>query len=159
MPRSCYNLRRDIFRCTTERISLVGSFTDPLFGEAEVGNFQVTLVIQQDILWLQIPFIIMLRIIFLPIDDPLFVQSFKCTYQLGRVEPSPHFGEPLFLPQMEEQLPPIQKVHNEIELLSCLESVVQIDDEWALYLFHDLTFNYHIIINGIFTLSLEVEIS
>ncbi len=42
---------------------------------------------------------------------------------------------------MIEKLSTIQKVHNEVQLLVSLEGIVKVNDEGALNLFHDFSFD------------------
>lgn len=91
---------------------------DALLGQAEVRDLQVALVVQDDVLRLQVT-----------VNDSILMKAFKGTNELGSIEACPGLGEALLLSQMIEELPSIEEVHNEIELLGGLERVVQLHDE------------------------------
>lgn len=86
------------------------------------------------------------------------METFQCANQLSRIEPRPSLGKPLFLPQVIEELPSVKEVHDEVQLLVCLERVVQVNDERACDLLHDLPLDYTHLTWHILTLSLDREV-
>lgn len=71
------------------------------------------------------------------------METLKCTDKLSGIEFGSRLGELMLSPQVKEKFATVKEVHNEIELLGCLKSVVQPDNERALNLLHDLSFHYH----------------
>ena len=63
--------------------------------------------------------------------------------QLRCVEACPSLTELLIFTQMVEQLATVEEIHDEVELGRCLESVVQLDNEWTVNLFQDISFSYN----------------
>ena len=76
--------------------------------------------VQKHVFWLQVS-----------VDDTVLVEAFERQQDLGGVELRPLLREPLLPAEMVEELAPIQKVDDKIQLLACLERVVKLDNEWV----------------------------
>jgi hypothetical protein len=111
------NFRREIFRCTTEcECYLI--FCLPDFGETEISQLYMPFGVEEDVFRLEVP-----------VDDAVLMQALEGQQNLCGIKSSSVFREPLFSPEVIEELAAVQKVNDEIQLLRGLESVMQSDDE------------------------------
>lgn len=101
---------------------------EALLRKPEVRDLYVPFVVEQHVLRLQVP-----------VDDSILVEAAEGLDELCCVEACAPLAKFLVLPQMVEQFTAVQKVHHEVELGRCLESVVQLHDEWTVDLFEDVS--------------------
>jgi hypothetical protein len=81
-----------------------------LFGETKVGNLEVTMAVEQQVLGLQVA-----------VDDVVRVQVVEGEGDLSGVELCDGVGEALRLAQQAEQLAALDKVHDHVQVLRVLE--------------------------------------
>ena len=89
------------------------SLVHQLLGEPEVGELDVAISVQQDVLRLQVP-----------IDDVPGVQVLDGTDNLGRVEQPSVAGEAAAVPQVAEELAARHKLHEHVQeavIMACPE--------------------------------------
>jgi len=110
-------LRGKVLGCTAEGVGAVLVLHVKL-AKAEVAEGNVTLIVEQDIFWLEIA-----------VDDVEAVQALEGAQQLSRVETTAVDIETLFPLQMMEQLAAVDKSKNEVELLGTLEGKLEGNDE------------------------------
>jgi hypothetical protein len=63
------------------------------------------------------------------------METFNSAHDLCSVESGTFLGEFHVFSEMPEKLAAIKEVHDEVQLLVCLECVIQVDDEWILNFF------------------------
>ena len=88
----------------------------------------MTLSIEQNVLWLQVP-----------VDDVLVMQCFNSTNNLSSIQLCSLLREPLLFPQVCKQLTAIQKINEEVQLGLSLESIVQANNVGVLYLLENVS--------------------
>ena len=96
------------------------------FRQAEVCYLDVTVDVDQDVLWLDVP-----------IHNVFAVQVLKAEQKLREVEPSLVFSELLHFTQVEEHLSSRAEIHDEEEFGSGLEAPVEFGHKRMRYLFHN----------------------
>ena len=69
------------------------------------------------------------------------MEAFQGTHKLSCIKLCPIFGETSLPAKVIEQLPAVQEIHNEVQLLISLEGIVKVYDEGTLNLFHDFSFD------------------
>ena len=78
----------------------------------------------------------------LPVDYTISMETFEGANDLCCIDSRSFLREFHILAQMPEQLSPVQKIHDEVELVLRLKSIIKIDDVRILYLFHNFSFSY-----------------
>ena len=121
------DLRCNVLWRSAIRISPSNSL-HTLLRQTEISDLDVTISIEKHILWLKIA-----------IDDTVLVEAAHSLHQLRSIEAGTPLAELLVFAQVVEKLSSIEEVHHEVELCGCLESVVQLDDEWTVDLLEDVT--------------------
>ena len=121
------NLRCNVLWRSAVRVSPPHSL-HTLLRQTEIGDLDVPIGVQKHILWLKIA-----------IDDTVLVEAAHGLNELRSVEAGTPLAELLVFAQVVEKLSSIEEVHHEVELCGCLESVVQLDDEWTVDLLKDVT--------------------
>ena len=126
-------LGRQILGCATVRVRSRPCFIrlEPLLRQAKVGDLDVALVVQQHILWLQIP-----------VNYAVRVQASERLNKLRSVKAGPTLAELLVLSQVVKKLAAIEKIHHEVQLGGCLERIVQLDNERTVDLLQDIPLSY-----------------
>lgn len=95
------DFRSEVFRRTANGKSLFGPFAiDPLFRQTEVSKSDVSLAVQDDILWLQVS-----------VDGAVLVHSIKGCYDLSGIESYFLLRKSFISSKMEEKFPAIKVVH------------------------------------------------
>lgn len=105
--------------------------SDSLLRKTKVGDSDVALSIEENVLWLQIS-----------IDNVVRMQASNRVYHLRGVDLGPLLAELALLAQVGEQLPSVQEVDEEVELGLRLEGVVQPHDVGVLDLLEDVSLGY-----------------
>lgn len=96
------DLGSEILRSAAETVQLVA--LDVLLGETEVGDLDVSIGIEEEILRLEVA-----------VDDSFAVQVVETHRDLRGVETSTVFGETA-IGEVEEELASVEEIRNEIEL-------------------------------------------
>ena len=112
-----HDLGRQVVGGTAEGPCDVGH----LLGEAKVGDLEVAVAVEQQVLGLQVA-----------VDDVVRVQVVEGQGDLGGVELGDGVGEALGLAQQTEQLAALDKVHDHVQVLGVLEGAPQGDEERVL---------------------------
>ena len=87
----------------------------------------MTLTVEEDIFWLEIP-----------INYTILMQALECDQNLSWVENCPFLLKSLFLPKMVKQFSSVQKIHDKVQLLRILKGVVQLNNKRVIdFLQHD----------------------
>lgn len=115
MSLSVHHLRRHILDCAAKAVRLA---IQRMLRQAEVGQRNVTVLVQQNVLRLQIA-----------IDDPQPMQMVQRQRQLSQIELDILLGEHHLLAQAREQITAAQKVQYQIQLAGRLKCIVQLHDE------------------------------
>ena len=89
-----------------------------LLRQPEVGEADVALGVEQDVLGLEVA-----------VDDVVAVELLQREHDLGAVQPHAPLVEGALAPQVEEELAARLQRHHEVQLLAALERVVHRDDE------------------------------
>lgn len=92
-----------------------------LLGEAKIGDLEVAVAVEQQVLGLQVT-----------VDDVVRVQVVQGQGDLGGVELGDGVGEALGLAQQTKQLAALDKVHDHVQVLAVLEGAPQGDEEGVL---------------------------
>ena len=127
------DLGGEILRCATVRVGARTSLIrfEALLRQTEIGDLDVTFVVQKHIFRLQVP-----------VDDAVLMQAAEGLHKLGRVEHGTSLRELLVLAQVVEQLATIEEVHHKVELGGRLERVVKLHDEGAVNFLKDISLSY-----------------
>ena len=104
------------------------------FGQSEVCELQIALLIKQDILWLQVS-----------VDDAVRVQVLQSQDDLSCIEARSILRKANLIAQMEEELAAIEEIRDEVQTLARLEGVVQLHDEGMGDLLHDVTLDLRVV--------------
>jgi len=102
-----------------------------LCSQAEVGEQQVAIGVEQDVLGLQVS-----------VDDLLFMEVAESDGNLGDHKASLFFWEASLLDEMSEQLASLDEVHDEEDSELVLEHVIHGDNEWMLDVVEDLLLQF-----------------
>jgi len=114
MPNALDDLRRQILRRAAKRLGFVTLLRiDPLFRETKIRDFQISLIVKQNIFWFQIA-----------IDNIVLMQTPNSLDHLSWVKACALFWELSILPKVIEKLATVHKVHDEVQLWFGLECVV-----------------------------------
>lgn len=117
MTFSLDNFRGQILWRPTESVGVtVADHT--LLAQAEVGQFHMPILVKEDVFGFQVT-----------IDDAITMQTLKREQYFSCVEARAWLCKPPFSLQVVEKLPSIQEIHDEVQLLWCLEGVVELHDE------------------------------
>lgn len=92
-----------------------------LLGEAEVGDLEVAVAVEQQVLGLQVT-----------VDDVVRVQVVERERDFGRVELCDRIGKALALAQQAKQLAALDKVHDHVQILRVLKGAPERDEERVL---------------------------
>mmetsp|Transcript_12468 Transcript_12468/g.39862 ORF Transcript_12468/g.39862 Transcript_12468/m.39862 type:complete len:321 (-) Transcript_12468:69-1031(-) len=123
MPSPVQHFRRKVLGRATERSGPMVYLRDALLAESKVGQLDVSIGVQQDILRLEIA-----------VHDVALVHVVQSKHQLCRVEAGAGLGEAALTAQVEEELPTCAIVDHEEELLLVLESETQRHQERVVQL-------------------------
>ena len=115
------DLRSEVLRCAAHRPG--GAALPQHLGEPEVGDNDVTLPVQENILRLEVP-----------VDDVKTVKVWEGWDDLGGVEGDAGGGESVVQPHEGEQFPPAVEREEEIKIVVVLPAVNNRNNEWILYL-------------------------
>mmetsp|Transcript_23181 Transcript_23181/g.54206 ORF Transcript_23181/g.54206 Transcript_23181/m.54206 type:complete len:204 (-) Transcript_23181:881-1492(-) len=116
------HLRGHVLRRPTEGVRrLLRSVADVL-GQAEVGQLDVTVCGQKQVLWFQVT-----------VDEAHGVQVLQGQHHLGRVEARTLLGKTLLFLKVGEELTTIDVVQDHIQLVFRLEGVFEVDKEGVLH--------------------------
>ena len=88
------------------------------FTQTEVSQLNVTFVIEDDVLWLQIS-----------VDDPVTVEALERQYNFSGIKSCSVFSKLLFLAQMEKEFATVEEINDKIETFWSLKCIVKLDDE------------------------------
>ena len=102
--------------------------------QAKISHLDVTLRVEKYVFRLQIS-----------IDDTVLVEVLEGEDDLGGIEPSSVFTESNLVAQMEEEFSTIEEVCDEVEALSRLEGVMELDHERVIDLLHDIALDLCIV--------------
>lgn len=105
MPNTLNDLGRNIIGCSAERRRHSLLAIRRRLAHAEIGEMDMALRIQQDVIQLQIT-----------IDDLPRVEKLQCAYDLAGVEPGARLIETLHLLDMEHEVAAVQILHHEEEV-------------------------------------------
>lgn len=115
--------RSQIFRCATYSSGLIlVNEVYPLFGEAEISESNVTILVKEYVLRLQVS-----------VYNALLVQGLQSQDNLGCVETDTVLLKGLFFSQVEEKLPTVQEVHHHVQFILCLKRVVHLHQKWVMH--------------------------
>ena len=130
VTNSLDNLWGEVLGRSAVRVSASPSLVrlQALLGQTEIGDLHVALVVEKHVFGLQVS-----------VNDAVLVETAKSFHQLGCVEAGASLAELLVLAQVVEKLSTVEEVHHEVELRRRLKGVVQLHDEWTVYLFKDVT--------------------
>ena len=106
-----------------------------LFSKCKIFPFSSPRCIQQEVLRLQVP-----------VDDPPGVQVVEGLHDAGGVEPGGAVVKVAPVAQDGPQLPAQAGLHQHVEVLAVLERLVQLDDELAVGLLHDLLLRHDVLL-------------
>ena len=121
------HLGSQVLRSSAKRVGLL-PWLDAHLGQTEVGDFDVTRPIEQDIFRLEIA-----------VDDTVGMQISQCLHHFSGVDPNSVFFELLFRSQVSEHFTAIQEIDDEIQFGFCLEGKVQPNDVRILRMLQDLS--------------------
>ena len=127
-----------VLRRATECVSTI-PWLD-LLHEAEVSQFDVTIVLEEDILRLEIS-----------VDQVHRMDVFEHNYDLCSIEPGQYIVQLLVSLQQIEQLPELQEIFEHVEIILILINSLQIADQRVVHLSHVL----HLIVDVLLLLSFK----
>jgi len=116
----------EILRCTAKGVSFDGIIAclDPLLAQTEISDFQVAILVQQHIVWLQVS-----------VYDAISMKTSYGLNELGCIKTGSSFWKLCLLSQMEKQLATIKKIHDKVKLGISLEGVMKLYDKRTVDLF------------------------
>mmetsp|Transcript_34883 Transcript_34883/g.58623 ORF Transcript_34883/g.58623 Transcript_34883/m.58623 type:complete len:286 (+) Transcript_34883:382-1239(+) len=126
-----HDLWRHVIRRAAGRVRLRPALQR--LAEPQVGQFAVPALVQENILWLEIP-----------VHVPSFVDVLHREQNLRRVEPRGCHLQFLLLDQKAEQLTAGHVLHGQVEVLLVLEGAVAGHKERAIKLVDDRTLAHHV---------------
>uniref|UniRef100_A0A7S3IL17 Uncharacterized protein n=1 Tax=Strombidium inclinatum TaxID=197538 RepID=A0A7S3IL17_9SPIT len=121
------HFRRNVLGSADERIrfqDVVLRLVD--LGEAEIGEFDVTIEADQDVLGLQVP-----------VENFGLMQVLKSQSYLGGIELGARFVEALLSREMSENLTSLNELHHEVDARGLGENLLQGNDEGVVDLEED----------------------
>ena len=128
MARPFYDFWRQVLWSSTKTVCLI-RLPYSLLGKSEIGNSDMALRIQKNVLRLEVP-----------VYDVLLVERFNGANYFCCVQFCPRLIELLLLAQVCEELTAVQEVNEEVQLAFCLECVMQANYVGVLDLFQDVSF-------------------
>ena len=126
MSNTLNDFWREILRCTAKGVSFDGIIAclDPLLAQTEISDFQVAILVQQHIFWLQVS-----------VYDAISMKTSYGLNELGCIKTGSSFRKLCLLPQVEKQLATIKKIHDKVKLGISLEGVMKLYDKRTVDLF------------------------
>mmetsp|Transcript_43174 Transcript_43174/g.109040 ORF Transcript_43174/g.109040 Transcript_43174/m.109040 type:complete len:322 (+) Transcript_43174:145-1110(+) len=121
------HLRSKVLGCSTEGRGARVVCVQALLGDAKVRHADVAVGGEQQVLGLEVA-----------VQHAVGVQVLQPQYNLSAVEARARLAELLVLLEMVEQLAAVHKVHDEEELVGCLEGVVEVHQEGVHQLLQDV---------------------
>ena len=134
MPFRLHNLRRHVVDGPHERVRSLLRVRVLDLREAKVRQLHVAVVVEQDVLGLEVA-----------VHDVERVQVPDGADNLRDVKPRERGVEETLAVQPEEQVPAVDEVHDEVQLLRGLERVSQRDDEGVVDDGEDVSLRFHVV--------------
>ena len=126
MSNTLNDFRGEVLRCTAKGVSFDGLIAclDPLLAQTKISDFQVAILVQQHIFWLQVS-----------VYDAISMKTSNGFNELGCIKTGSSFRKLCLLSQMEKQLATVKKIHDKVKLCISLEGVMKLYDERTVDLF------------------------
>ena len=128
---SIQNFRGQVFRCSTKTIGSADTVTDALLGQAKIREPNVSLVVQQDIFWFQIP-----------IDNIQTMNIGNSQHNLCRIESGSGFGKPSQSAQMVKEFATRTIIQHKVQFILGLEGHVHSHNKWMLHIAQYIPFGF-----------------